>query len=117
MKRIRSHIVGIDQGELMLFSDFQEDGEMWAGSGPRERRGMVRFSEPFRAVPAVQVAVSLWDVGTHTSALRADLSAENITCETCEILFRTWSDTRLARLRVAWTAIGELPDDEMWELG
>jgi H-type lectin domain-containing protein len=116
MKRIRSHIAGIDQGELMLFSDFQDDGEMWTGTGPRERRGAVVFSEPFRAAPAVQVAVSLWDVGTHTAALRADLSVQDITVQGCEIVFRTWGDTRLARLRVAWTAIGELPDDDVWEL-
>jgi H-type lectin domain-containing protein len=48
--------------------------------------------------------------------LRADLSVQDITVQGCEIVFRTWGDTRLARLRVAWTAIGELPDDDVWEL-
>ena len=115
MKRIRNHLIGIDQGDINLFSDFQDGGDMWTGVGPRERRRKVTFSTPFRDPPAVQTSVSLWDVDT-APHMRADVSAENITADSCEIVFRTWGDSRVARIRVAWMAIGELPHEDDWEL-
>lgn len=115
MKRLKSHLVGIDRGEVVLFSDFQDGGEMWTGRGQRERRQKVAFSEPFATPPVVQVSVSLWDMDAAT-VIRADISAEEVTETGFDAVFRTWGDTRVARMRFAWTAIGELPDDEMWEL-
>lgn len=115
MKRLQNHLIGIDQGEILLFSDFQDNGEMWTGTGPREARSPVAFSQTFRKPPAVQVSVSLWDVH-HESAVRAEIKAEEITLEGCDIVFKTWSDSRIARVRVAWMAIGELPHEDDWEL-
>ena len=48
MKSLRSRLIGIDQGDTVLFSDFENDGEMWTGRGQRERRRRVKFTEPFR---------------------------------------------------------------------
>jgi len=31
-------------------------------------------------------------------------------------VFRTWGDTRVARVRASWTAFGELPYGEEWDL-
>lgn len=115
MKQLRSHLIGIDQGEVVLFSDFENGGEMWTGTGPRERRKAVWFSQTFRKEPTIQLAVSLWDVDTE-AAIRAELRAEKITPSRFEIVFRTWLDSRIARLRVAWTAIGELADDSDWDI-
>ncbi|MAC81817.1 MAG: hypothetical protein CML66_27615 [Rhodobacteraceae bacterium] len=115
MKKLRNHLVGIDQGEINLFADFQDGGEMWTGFGPRERRRRVNFSSAFRAPPSVQVSVSLWDVDT-AAHMRADLAAEDITADGCDVVFRTWGDSRVARIRIAWTAIGELPHDDDWVL-
>jgi hypothetical protein len=115
MKRLRNHLIGVDQGEVMLFSDFEAGGAMWAGEGARERRRPVAFSERFRSAPVVQVSVSMWDLD-HTANLRGELRGESVTAEAFEIVFRTWGDSRIARLRVAWTAIGELPQDDDWEL-
>ena len=115
MKKLRTHLVGIDRGDINLFSDFQDGGEMWTGVGPRERRRRVTFSESFRKVPVVQTSVSLWDVDTE-SHMRADVSAEEVTCEAFDIVFRTWGDSRVARIRVNWLAIGELSDDDDWDL-
>lgn len=115
MKRLRSHLIGVDQGEVLLFSDFEAGGAMWTGEGARERRRAVVFSERFRGTPAVQVSVALWDLD-HSANLRGELRAESVTAEGFEIVFRTWSDSRIARLRVAWTAIGELPHGDDWEL-
>ena len=115
MKRLRNYMIGVDQGEAVVFSDFEDGGEMWVGQGPRERRKQIQFSGTFRTPPTVQTSVSLWDLDTQT-AFRGDVKAENITTKTCDIVFRTWSDTRVARVRVAWLAIGELSDPEDWDL-
>ncbi len=115
MKRLRNHLIGIAQGEVMLFSDFEDGGEMWTGSGARERHQTISFDEPFRRPPSVQAGVSLWDVDTR-SAMRADTAVRKITAKGFEIVFRTWGDTRVARLRVNWLAIGEASDDDAWEI-
>lgn len=115
MKQLRSHLIGIDQGDVVLFSDFEDGGQMWTGTGTRECRKPIRFSRKFLAPPSVTVAVSLWDVDTD-SAVRMELAAEDITDTRFEIVFRTWLDTRIARLRVAWTAIGELESEDDWDI-
>ena len=115
MKSFRTHPIGVDQGEEVLFSEFAEGGDMWTGEGPRERRTPIKFSEPFRSAPIVQIGVSLWDVDT-SSALRAELSAENVTPEGFEAVFPTWSATRIAGIRAAWMAIGEVPHEDDWDI-
>lgn len=115
MKELRSHLIGVDQGDVALFSDFEDGGEMWIGEGPRERRRLIRFSRPFLRPPAVHLGVSLWDVDT-ASAMRAEIVSENITEQAFEIVFRTWLDTHVARVRVAWMAIGELASDDDWDV-
>lgn len=100
----------------MMFSDFTHDGPMWAGSGPRESRQAVQFSEAFAAPPAVMVTISMWDADRRTN-LRADIAAENVTEAGFDLVFRTWNDTRIARVRADWTAIGAMRDDDLWDLG
>jgi len=107
--------IGIDQGSAMLFQDFKHDGEMWTGAGPRSSRHTVQFSRPFKAAPAVTVGISMWDIA-HDAHTRADIRAENITHESFEIVFSTWGDTRVARIRADWMAIGPLPHPDDWEL-
>lgn len=115
MKFFTTHPIGIAQGEEALFSDFADDGEMWTGSGPRERRKSVRFEDRFRSVPVVQIGISLWDIDTETP-VRAEIRAENVTEAGFDAVFRTWSDTRVARIRAAWIAIGEVTHDDDWEV-
>lgn len=115
MKKLQSHLIGIDQGDIAVFSDFENGGEMWTGTGPRERRCPVEFSDRFREPPTVQTTISLWDADTD-AAIRAEVVAENITKDGFDVVFRTWGDTRFARVRVAWTAIGELVDPDDWLL-
>ncbi len=115
MKRLRNPRTGIGQGDVMVFADFENGGAMWTGSGERERRKKVRFDEPFGSPPCVQLAISLWDMDT-TAAIRAELVAENITSRGFEVVFRTWADSRIARLRASWTAIGELPFGDDWDV-
>lgn len=115
MRRMTANSIGVLQGSQLLFSDFVTDGVMWTGSGDRESRFQVTFAEPFRALPAVMVGVSLWDMD-HQTNMRADLVAENITEKGFQLVFRTWGDTRIARIRADWTAIGPVRDADDWDV-
>jgi hypothetical protein len=115
MRRLRTPLVGIEQGSRTLFSDFENDGPMWSGTGPREARLSVAFSERFRAAPVVHLGMSMWDTDGDTNQ-RADLRAEAITEDGFEIVFRTWGDSRVARIRADWIAIGELSGEDDWEM-
>ncbi|AXI48738.1 hypothetical protein C1J03_04455 [Sulfitobacter sp. SK012] len=112
---MRSSFVGVDSGDVVLFTDFEDGGEMWTGRGQRERRRRIKFSEPYRKIPTVQLSPSLWDMDAAT-VLRADIVAEAVTENGFDMVFRTWGDTRVARIRISWTAIGEILDDGDWDL-
>ncbi|NAZ36514.1 H-type lectin domain-containing protein [Rubellimicrobium sp. CFH 75288] len=116
MKRFSGYRIGIAQGESVLFSDFATGGAMWEGEGPRQTTAPVTFAEPFRSEPAVHVTLTMWDVANSANA-RIDVSAADVRCDGFVILFRTWGDTRVARVRVGWLAIGPVRDDEDWEVG
>ncbi|HHI71349.1 MAG TPA: hypothetical protein ENJ91_10125 [Rhodobacteraceae bacterium] len=115
MKKISSHLLGIEKGTVMLFSDYQHDGVMWTGEGPREFRKVVEFEQPFSDTPVVQVGMSMWDFDCNTNQ-RADIFAEMVNPEGFALVFRTWSDTRIARIRADWIAFGEVRNEDDWEL-
>ncbi|WP_338323027.1 H-type lectin domain-containing protein [Falsirhodobacter deserti] len=96
-----------------MFADFADGGEMWTGQGPRERRHHVSFSGPFLKAPVVTVSISMWDMAQET-AFRADISAENVDRDGFDLVFRTWSDSRVARIRADWTAMGSVRSDDEW---
>lgn len=114
MRRFSGRI-GIEQGSKILFSDFAHDGAMWTGSGPREVRQRQIFKEPFLEPPVVSVGVSMWDID-HMTNSRVDITAETVTAKGFEIVFRTWADTRIARLRADWMAIGPVRDEDDWDV-
>ena len=97
----------------MLFSDFADGGPMWTGEGNRESRFIVSFKTPFSAAPVVMVGLSMWDMDSTTNA-RVDLSAENVTAAGFHLVFRTWGNTRIARVRADWTALGPARDENDW---
>ncbi|TRW97770.1 hypothetical protein FNJ84_09815 [Paracoccus sp. M683] len=105
MKKISGMAVGICKGATLVFSAFESNGEMWTGEGPRLASYTVRFDEPFLAEPVVHVSMNMWDMGASQNA-RADISAEEVTAEGFRIVFRTWGDTKVARVRAEWLAIG-----------
>lgn len=115
MKKVINGAVGVEQGSLVLFSDYADGGPMWTGNGPRESRRKITFTQTFRSAPAVSVSISMWDLDQKTNA-RADLSAEKITRSGFQLVFRTWGDTRVARIRADWMAIGAVRDDDDWEI-
>ncbi len=115
MQRLHSHTIGIDRGSLVLFSDFQDGGVMWTGEGPRALRRAVTFAEPFAAPPVVQVSLSMWDIDQKHNG-RMDISAEAVTSEGVVIVFKTWGDSRVARVRADWLAIGALRTEDDWDV-
>lgn len=115
MKRLRNHLIGVDQGSRILFSDFEDGGKMWTGHGARLHREKILFSEGFRQPPVVHVTLSMFDMDQKTNQ-RADLSSEEVDADGFVVVFRTWGDTRVARVRASWMAIGEVRHDDDWEL-
>lgn len=114
MKRFGHYAVGVAQGSAEMFSAFESGGAMWTGSGPRLETQPVRFEESFVEAPAVHVALSMWDVDRNANQ-RADIQAVNITPQGFVLEFRTWGDTRVARVRASWMAIGAVRHDDDWE--
>jgi hypothetical protein len=115
MRRISGHKLGIDDGEELLFSDFESGGPMWKGEGLRRVDRTVTFSAPFLAPPNVRVWLTMWDIANSATS-RVDVAARDIGCERFTITFHTWGDTRIARARAGWLALGPLRDDEDWEI-
>lgn len=113
--KVSASRLGIEQGSVLLFSDFQDGGPMWTGDGPREVRSAVTFAESFTQAPAVMVGIALWDMDRRTN-LRAEIGADRITAKGFDVVFRTWGDSRVARIRAEWTALGPVSDDDTWDV-
>jgi len=80
MQVINSSRIGIAQGSVDLFSDFEEGAEMWTGEGSRARSQWIAFDQKFAVPPMVHVSLTLWDMDSAHN-VRADLAAENISCQ------------------------------------
>ncbi|MBO6882899.1 MAG: H-type lectin domain-containing protein [Marivita sp.] len=115
MQVINSSRIGIAQGSVDLFSDFEEGGEMWTGEGSRARSQWIAFDQRFAAPPVVHVSLTLWDMDSAHN-VRADLAAENISETGFDAVFRTWKDTKVARVRISWIAVGAVTDDDDWDV-
>ncbi len=115
VRKLRSNSVGVAQGQTLLFSDFKDNGEMWAGLGDRSLTKDVQFDEPFHTPPVVHLSISLLDLD-HSVNPRMDLRAESVTSDGFQVLFSTWGDSRVARIRVSWMAIGEVGPIDMWDI-
>jgi len=114
MRRFGSGL-GVDQGSRILFADFVDGGAMWTGAGPREVRQTECFAEGFVEPPVVTIGISMWDIASQSNS-RVDISAENVTTTGFQIVFRTWGDTRVARVRADWLAIGPTRDEDVWDV-
>jgi hypothetical protein len=116
MRRFASHQIGIDSGQRVLFDHFSYPTAMWTGSGPRQVALPITFSAPFLELPDVSVSITMLDQHGDTN-LRLDVRAEDVTETGCTLVAEVWQDTRIARLRLAWRAIGPVADpDEFWDV-
>ena len=99
-----------------MFSDFDKTGEIWVGTGPRERHKRVTSKEKFVCPPSVTLNISLWDVHNETN-FRMKLQAIDITESGFTASFETWDDTQIARMHVTWQESGDAIDpDEIWDV-
>ena len=78
-------------------------------------RKKVKFSEPYRVEPSVHVSMSMWDMDQDKNQ-RADITAEKVTEKGFDLVFRTWGDSRVARVRAEWLAVGEVAHEDDWDL-
>lgn len=115
MRMLKNHLIGVDQGTCNLFSDFENGGEMWSGNGARERRVPVQFGRSYRSKPTVHVSLDMWDMEQNANQ-RADISTDNVSLDGFDIIFKTWGDTKIARVRAAWLAIGEMKAEDEWDV-
>ncbi|MEL6586666.1 MAG: H-type lectin domain-containing protein [Pseudomonadota bacterium] len=115
MRKFQNHLIGVLQGSKMMFSDFEDGGAMWTGKGPREVRSSVTFAEVFKTPPVVIAQLAMFDMD-EASNQRADLSHGSVSETGFELIFRTWGDSRVARVRADWTAIGEVRADDEWDV-
>lgn len=115
MQRIDNHLVGIARGSVLLFSDVEDGGAMWTGSGPRLVRKRVDFEAAFRVAPEVFATLEMWDVDSSGNQ-RGDISTVDITRDGFDLVFKTWGDTRVARVRAGWLAIGAVNHPDNWQL-
>ncbi|MDP0928785.1 H-type lectin domain-containing protein [Paracoccus onubensis] len=115
MQKFGFSAVGVLQGSVQMFSAFEDNGIMWTGHGPRRETRRIDFSEPFQTVPVIHVSISMWDIESSANQ-RADIATQNITAEGFDIVFRTWGDTRVARIRADWLAIGAVRHDDDFDL-
>jgi hypothetical protein len=115
MRKLQNHLIGIDQGSRILFSDFEDGGDMWTGKGPREARVAIAFSQPLKTLPVVQISLAMFDMDQKTNQ-RADLSTDAVSLTGFDVVFRTWGDTRVARVRADWLAFGEVAGEDEWDV-
>lgn len=114
MKRFDHQAVAVASGSEFLFSAHEDGGEMWTGHGPRMISHHVTFAHAFAEAPVVHTSIGMWDIdGSHNQ--RADIRAVNVTPRGFDIEFRTWGDTRIARIRAEWMAIGPVPHIDQWD--
>jgi hypothetical protein len=115
MLKLRTNEIGVQQGDQEVFSDFATGGEMWTGEGERERRLTVTFDEAYAQPPAVHVSMALVDLHSGPN-FRTEVVPENIEKDRFDLVFRTWMDTRVARVRLSWLAIGPLANEDDWDV-
>ena len=114
MAKILSSALAIDQGNVLIFSDLEDGGEMWTGNVDRSRTARVNFSEQFREKPMVSIGIKMIDADSGAN-LRYDLILEDVSATGFNIRFKTWGDTKIARASVNWGAIGAGYGDGDWD--
>lgn len=115
MKKLYTSVLGISSGTISLFTDFETDGEMWTGEGPRERIVSVVFDNEYKLPPTVHVSLSMIDAANWANQ-RWEMSVQDISEHGFDISFKTWGDTRIARASATWMAIGEVKGDGDWQI-
>ena len=106
MNSVNTIALAIDSGVAQIFDHIENEGPMWFGSGKRWARTVVRFDEVFSGNPTVQLSLAMIDADSNRN-LRLELHAEDVSPSGFTAVAHTWNDSRIGRLQVNWTAIGQ----------
>lgn len=79
---------------------------MWKGSGERSVTEFIQFDSQFIKTPTLHVALHSFDA-SNAANLRVVIDVEAITLSGFECTIRTWGNTKLAFVDIAWLAIGK----------
>lgn len=103
-----SPLVGVQiiTGAGELFNHVATNGPMWYEEGDREVRFKIIFTDSFQKIPHITLGVTGMD-SSKAQNLRFSLMAESVTLEGFDIVMKTWSDTKIARASVNWSALGQ----------
>lgn len=117
MKNEFSTGLAIESGNARIFDHIESNGPMWSETGERSEATQVTFNTLFTKPPAVHMSISMIDTDSSRN-LRLSLKASNTTAEGFSAIAAVWSDTRIGRLEVAWTAIGISVENTtpLWDL-
>ena len=109
--------MAVASGKADVFDHVDNDGPMWSAVGKRWARTVIQFDAPFLLPPAVQLSIAMIDADSGKN-LRLELSTEDVTGKGFTVVAHTWSDTRIGRLQVNWTAIGQsdASSDPLWNV-
>ena len=80
--------------------------QLLEGQGERPFTKRVDFRDTFTKPPIVVVALSGLDVDEKHN-LRIIVDAEKVDKNGFDVVFRTWSNTKVYGVRVRWTAFGD----------
>ena len=105
MNSVSANAVAIESGTVQIFDHIENEGPMWHGNGKRWSRAVVYFDETFTFPPAVQLSLAMIDADSGRN-LRLELHAEDVRPQGFTAVAHTWSDSRIGRLQLNWTAIG-----------
>lgn len=115
MSNLTQAELAIDGGIAQVFDHIEREGPMWSGTGKRWARAVVDFEQEFGAPPRVQLSIAMIDADSGRN-LRFELHAEDVTEKGFTAVAHTWSDTRIGRLQVNWTAIGTRRAEGAWNV-
>lgn len=93
------------QGVAELVSFDEGQGPLWTEAGERSIKRFIAFDLPFSGTPVVHASLSLFDFHCESNQ-RLDLRVTAVDEHGFVVELKTWGDTRLARVNVAWMAVG-----------
>ncbi|MFK7942224.1 MAG: H-type lectin domain-containing protein [Paracoccaceae bacterium] len=104
-------------GVASIFDHIESEGPMWRGTGKRWARAAVRFPTSFVLPPVVQLSLAMIDADSGRN-LRLELTTEDVSRGGFTAVAHTWSDTRIGRLQLNWTAFGQgtVAAEPLWDV-
>lgn len=113
MQIFSHHAVGLQQGSSLMFSAFEDGGPIVVGQWRVEQvRRICRLHTQVSADAGGSGAPSACGTLTATATSGPRSAPKTSPPAAFDLVFSTWGDTRVARIRADWIAIGALPHED-----